>query len=105
MARYIITNEQEPVSFEIRDNPVARAIQNAKNLLMTQMGEVPFDRLRGFDPALYHLPMNKLRQALLPELDRVMLWEPNAEIVEAEATLDPVTAEVHIKAIIEVPDL
>lgn len=85
MARFIITNRQEPVEFEIGDDLVARTVQNAKNLLMTQMGEVPFDRLRGFNPAMYHLPIEKLRAALLPELDRVMAWEPDAEVVSATA--------------------
>lgn len=88
MARYIITNVQEPVEFEIGDNIIARTVQNAKNLLMTQMGEVPYDRLRGFDPALYHLPIDDLRAALLPELDRVMAWEPDAEVAAAEAKVN-----------------
>ena len=101
MARYIITNEPEAIDFEIGDNMVARTVQNAKNLLMTQMGEVPYDRLRGFDPALYHLPIQEMRQALLPELDRVMLWEPDVEVAEATAEEDG-DGEIVIRAIIEV---
>ena len=68
MAQYKIDNQPEPVNFEIGDDPVARTIQNCKNLLMTKMGEVPYDRYRGFDYALYHLPIDKMRSALLPEL-------------------------------------
>lgn len=101
MARYIITNQQEAIDFENSDDPVTRTIQNAKNLLMTQMGEVPYDRLRGFDPALYHLPLKDMQQALLPELDRVMLWEPDAEVVEASALPDA-NGEILIKCVIEV---
>lgn len=101
MARYIITNRQEPVEFEISDNIIARTVQNAKNLLMTQMGEVPYDRLRGFDPALYHLPMEEMRQALLPELDRVMMWEPDVEVAEAAATKDE-NGEILITCVIDV---
>jgi len=101
MARYIITNEPEEIDFEIGDNMVARTVQNAKNLLMTQMGEVPYDRLRGFDPALYHLPLQEMRQALLPELDRVMLWEPDVEVAEATAEENG-DGEIVIRAIIEV---
>ena len=100
MARYIITNRQEPIEFEVGDDPVFRTVQNAKNLLMTQMGEVPFDRLRGFNPAMYHLPIEKLRAALLPELDRVMAWEPDAEVVKA--TAEVVDGEVLITVEIEV---
>lgn len=101
MARYIITNEPEEIDFEIGDNMVARTVQNAKNLLMTQMGEVPYDRLRGFDPALYHLPLQEMRQALLPELDRMMLWEPDVEVAEATAEENG-DGEIVIRAIIEV---
>ena len=85
MAQYIINNRPEPIDFEIGNDIIARTIQNAKNLLMTRMGEVPYDRMRGFNPAMYHLPINKMRAALKPELDRVMLWEPDAEVVDATA--------------------
>lgn len=88
MARYIINNRPEPIEFEIGNNPIARTVQNAKNLLMTRMGEVPYDRSRGFNPAMYHLPIDKMRAALKPELDRVMMWEPDAEVVEATAEAD-----------------
>lgn len=101
MAQYIINNRQEPVDFEIGDDMVARTVQNAKNLLMIQMGEVPYDRLRGFDPALYHMPMDDMRLALLPELDRVMMWEPDAEVVSATAETDE-NGEILITCIIEV---
>lgn len=100
MAQYIITNQPEPIDFEIADNGVARTIQNAKNLLMTHMGEVPYDRMRGFNQALYHLPMDQMQAALLPELDRVMMWEPSAEVVEATATPDE-NGEIVIRVVIE----
>ena len=100
MARYIIDNRPEPVNFEASGDMIARTLQNAKNLLMTQMGEVPYDRLRGFDAALYHLPIDQMRMALLPELDRVMLWEPDVEVVSATATPDA-NGEIIITATIE----
>ena len=71
MAQYIITNEPEDVNFEIGDDIIARTIQNCKNLLMTRMGEVPYDRYRGFDPAFYELPLPELQEKLLPELNRL----------------------------------
>ena len=101
MARYIITNKPEPVRFEMGGNIISRTVQNAKNLLMTQMGEVPYDRLRGVDPELYHLPLEEMRLALLPELDRVMAWEPDAEVAEATAETDE-NGEIVITAIIEI---
>ena len=83
-AQYIITNAPERIDFEIRGDPEARAVQNAKNLLMTRMGEIPYDRQRGFDIRLYDLPIGEMQEALMSELDRVMLWEPFVEVVSAE---------------------
>lgn len=100
MATYIITNQPGEIDFEAK-GAAARTVRNAQNLLLTQMGEVPYDRMRGFDPALYHQPMGKLRERLLPELDRVMLWEPDAEVVRAEASLLE-SGEILIRAEIEI---
>ena len=86
MAQYQIDNVAYPINWEEQDR-IQRTLQNAKNLLMCRMGEIPYDRYRGFDPALFDLPMEELLEELLPELDRVMLWAPDVEVVEAEATL------------------
>ena len=104
MATYVIDNRRQVIDFENSTDMIARTIQNCKNLLMTQMGEVPYDRLRGFDPSLYHLPIDKMRMALLPELDRVMTWEPDAEVSRATADPDPDTGEIIITVWIDVND-
>ena len=90
MARYEITNIPQDIKFETGNSAIAleRTLQNAKNLLMCRMGEIPFDRQRGLDPALFDLPMGEMQRALLPELDRVMLWEPDVEVVSGTATLE-----------------
>ena len=100
MATYKIDNRPTPIDFE-STGIIERTIQNAKNLLMLRMGEVPYDRYRGFDAALYDLPIQEMRQALLPELDRIMLWEPDVEVVDAECWLDE-NGEVVIEAVIEI---
>ena len=100
MAQYMIDNAASPINFQESDF-ILRTLQNAKNLLMCRMGEVPYDRFRGFDPALYDLPIDKLREELIPELDRVMLWEPDVEVVDADAILLE-DGSVYIKAILEV---
>lgn len=101
MAKYQIDNIASPIDFQESD-AVKRTLQNAKNLLMCRMGEVPYDRFRGFDPALFDLPIGELRNELLPELDRVMIWEPDVEVLEAEATLLE-GGGVYIKVILELP--
>ena len=83
MATYMIDNIPEPIDFEIDNDEERRAVQNAKNLLMTRMGEIPYDRQRGFNHNLYGLPLSDLQGALMAELDRVMLWEPTVEVVSA----------------------
>ena len=88
MARYEITNIPGAIDFEIGDDFIKRTLQNAKNLLMCRMGEIPYDRRRGFDASLFDLPVDELQSALLPELDRVMLWEPDVEVVSATAKLE-----------------
>ena len=100
MAQYQIDNIPSPIDFQ-ETNAIRRTLQNAKNLLMCRMWEVPYGRYRGLDPVLFDLPFDEMLSELLPELDRVMLWEPDVEVVDAEATLLE-SGEVYIKVIIEV---
>lgn len=88
MGKYKIDNRPTPIDFECGHDLLARTIQNAKNLLMTSKGDVPYDRLRGFDVALLDLPIVELRRRLLPELDRVMLWEPDVGVESADCYFD-----------------
>jgi len=85
MAQYEINNLPAPIDFECGNELIRRTLQNAKNLLMCRRGEVPYDRQRGFDPALFDLPLEEMNLRLLRELDRVMLWEPDVEVVSASA--------------------
>ena len=101
MAQYQINNIPAPIDFECGSDAVRRAVQNAKNLLMCRMGEVPYDRLRGFNPALFDLPLPELMQRLVPELDRVMMWEPDVEVVRAGCELG-VNGAAIITAVIDV---
>lgn len=101
MAQYKIDNEPKAIDFESENDYIKRTLQNAKNLLMCHMGEVPYDRLRGFDRSLFELPMDQFRQKLLPELDRVMLWEPDVEVVSADAALAD-DGHTHIEVILEI---
>lgn len=84
MAQYEITSENLPLDFEctMAKNIYERTIRNAKNLLMCRKGEVPFDRLRGIDSAIFDLPYQQAQALITRELDRVMLWEPDVEVVE-----------------------
>ena len=101
MAIFEIDNRPAPIDFECNDDAIMRTVQNAKNLMMCRMGEVPYDRYRGFDPELFDLPISQFREKLLPELDRVMLWEPDCEVTGATCSIDD-NGEIYIKATIEV---
>lgn len=100
MAKYEIDNVPVPIDFQTAD-VIKRTMQNAKNLLMCRMGEVPYDRYRGFDPALFDLPVPDMKLELLPELDRVMMWEPDVEVEDAEVALLQ-NGDVYIKVILDV---
>lgn len=87
MAVYVVDNLPEPMT--MRDGTMLqRTLRNVKNLLMIRKGDVPYDRLRGLDGALLDRPIQELRENLVPELDRVMKWEPDAEVVDADAWVD-----------------
>lgn len=102
MARYEIDNVASPIDFKNGD-PLKRTLQNAKNLLMCHMGEVPYDRCRGFDAKLYDLPIGRFNDELLPELDRLMRYEPDVEAVTAAGTLFP-NGQIYIRCTLEVND-
>ncbi len=82
MALYEITSEDAPLDFEMTmaSDMLKRTIQNCKNLLMCRKGEIPYDRLRGLDPAIFDLPYDEAEALIVQELDRAMLWEPDAEV-------------------------
>lgn len=103
MAQYTITNEPYGIDFSLTNGNdlIRRTVQNAKNLLLCRMGEVPYDRYRGFDHGLFDLPQTEFDAALLPELDRVMLWEPDVEVVSAKATRQE-DGSILIEAVIDV---
>jgi len=88
MPTYIVDNRAAPIDFECPYDFVARTLQNTKNLLMTRLGEVPYDRFRGFNWALYDMPLPLMREELMPELDRMLLWEPDVEVESAECYLN-----------------
>ena len=102
MAQYQIDNIASPIDFQ-GDNMLRRTLQNAKNLLMCRMGEVPYDRYRGFDVKLFELPIDQFNTELLPELDRLMTYEPDVEVVSAEGKLLE-NGQVYISVVLEVND-
>lgn len=99
MALYQIDNVPAPIDFQENDI-LNRTLQNAKNLLMCRMGEVPFDRYRGFDVSLYDLPIPSFNEEILPELDRLMIWEPDVKVKEAEGSMQE-DGNIYIKVTLE----
>lgn len=84
MVTYDITNDESPILYDVSE-VTGRILQNGRNLLRCRLGEVPYDRSRGFDPRLYDLPLPQLQAQLRKEIDRVMIWEPRLRVVDAKA--------------------
>lgn len=82
MALFTIDNEPAEINWKAQE-PIQRILQNAKNLLMCAMWEVPFDRTIGFNTTRFELPEQRFREELMPELDRLMMFEPNVTAVSA----------------------
>lgn len=102
MSAYVVDTVDGAISFECRDT-VSRVLQNVKNLLMTRRGECCFDRQRGLDPALFDLPEIEMRQRLMPEIDRVLLWEPRADAARAEVYRDA-NGTVRLRVTVEIEE-
>ena len=102
MGRYVIDNLPGTIDLQEEDW-VKRTVQNCKNLLMCRMGEVPCDRLRGLNPGIFDLGIDEINALLVMELDRVMGWEPEAEVVSASAKLLEGN-QVYIQCVIEIDE-
>jgi len=70
-----ISTEEEPINWEAKGQE--RIIQNAKNILRTQLGEIPYDRMCGMDPALKDIPLQLLDERVQEEVDMALQWEPD----------------------------
>lgn len=101
MALYTIDNRPRPIDFECNNNILMRTLQNAKNLIMCQMGEIPYDRMRGINPVLFDLGIAEANEQIMPEIDRVLGWEPDAKAVSASVVMED-NGDVVIIAVIEV---
>lgn len=88
MALYTIDNRPGPIDFECNSDILARTIQNCKNLLMCRKGEVPYDRMRGLNPAIFDLSIQEANEQILPEIERILGWEPDAQAVSAKVEAD-----------------
>lgn len=89
MARYMIDNIEAPIPWEdAGKSGLLRTLQNCKNLIMMKMGEVPYDRMRGVSLDIFHMPMPELNARILREIDAVLMYEPYAEAVSAECSLN-----------------
>lgn len=101
MGRYTINNIPMPIDFECNSDNTLRTLQNCKNLIMCRMGEVPYDRMRGINPAIFDMSIEDAEEELLPEIDRVLGWEPDADAISATIEINSmgdtvITVEVDV---------
>ena len=101
MAQYQITNRPAPIDFECNNDIILRTVQNAKNLLMCRMGEVPYDRYRTPDvESRYFAAQGRYSYFALPGRYNNMSL-PDVEIVDGECAMDE-NGDIIITATIEV---
>ena len=81
--RFLIDTRHVPVQFEC-STAQGRILQNAKNLLMTRMGDVPYDRLRGLDAGVYDKPIPFVKSHIMQEISRVLAWEPDVRLISVD---------------------
>lgn len=101
MAVYTLDNRPAAINWEAKGE-TARTLQNCKNLLMLRMGEVPYDRLRGLDPAIFDAPVSDLRGRLRREAELALGWEPDARVIAARARVEGLNAPLIIEIDVEV---
>lgn len=85
--RFLVESRKAPVQFECKTIQ-GRILQNVRNLLMTRMGEVPYDRLRGLNPDVYDKPVAFVKAHIGEEITRVLAWEPDVQLVGVEVKHD-----------------
>ena len=98
MARFAIDSRAAPIDFEA-PRGYERTIQNVKNLMMCRMGEVPYDRRRGIDPAIFDMGLIDAGGVVQPQ--PVLHGDPDARAVSATVSLDE-NGETVITAIVEI---
>lgn len=103
MARYVIDNRPVPLTFDVGDDDTARTIMNAKNLIMTVRGEIPYNRLCGIDADIFDMPINEANDVLMEAVDEALEFEPDAEAVDARAWLD-INGEMVMEVTIDVTE-
>ena len=103
MARYVIDNRPVPLTFDVGDDDTARTIMNAKNLIMTVRGEIPYNRLCGIDADIFDMPINEANDVLMEAVDEALEFEPDAEAVDAKAWLD-INGEMVMEVTIDVTE-
>lgn len=87
MAKYTIDNRSGAINWEVGAGN-ERILQNARNLLCAKLGEVPYDRLRGLNTAVFHKGMETANVLAVQDVDRLMEWEPEiAQVDEVRAFL------------------
>ena len=100
MAQYMIDNRPFEIDFTGGDG-IDRILRNCKNLIMTKRGEIPYDRIRGLDDSIFHMPLSKVKEELMPIIDQALAWEPRAMAVSADANFDD-NGDLIITIIVEV---
>lgn len=101
MARYVIDNIPAPIDWECEDSITKRTLQNAKNLLCTVRGEVPYVRVYGIDPAIFDMPAQEARENVERVVGEALKFEVDVQLISAEIVFNGADTPV-IRAEIEI---
>lgn len=104
MAQYKINDIPGDINWECSDDYIMRTLQNAKNLIMCRLGEVPYQRNRGIDPAIYDMPPAESESYIYEEVRRVMAWEPDVTDVISATLIFKDDGNCYIEAVVEIDE-
>lgn len=89
----IILDHESPLSKEI--------MRNARVIVTTLEGEVPYDRSFGLNPEILDLPLNEARDLYMVEcITKMRKYEPRASVENVSFTFDEMSGKLYPKVVL-----
>lgn len=98
---YTINNLPARIDWEVQ-GPLKRTLQNAKNLLLTERGEVPYARYLGVNQGIYEQNVKLLAGTIAEEMRITLMAEPDVTVKAVR--LDSSAGYLKIEVDVEISD-